>query len=682
MQRHRVLIAALALAATALVHWNDRLLADERPKIERGLPPVGSKPPLERELRLTTAVSDLQERLRKLAMTTSASADDLADVGIYAKAVDFALRFDEYYQTRDMDTAQRLLDTANQRLDELERGRRSWAAARGLVVRGYRSRIDDSYQPYGLVIPDKLDLSKPVPLYVWLHGRGDKVTDLHFIQQRQTNRGQIAPADAIVLHPFGRYCNAFKFAGETDVFEAIEAVKRNYKIDADRIVLWGFSMGGAGAWHLAAHHPDRFCAVSPGAGFAETRRYQNIQEKDLPPTYEQTLWGLYDVPNYTRNLFHLPVVAYSGENDRQIQAARVMEEAFAAHDRKLSHLIGPGMGHAYHPDSLQEIGKQMAAAAAKGIDRFPREISFQTRTLRYHRCYWIEVLGLGQHWKDSRVDATRYDVGATRGRDEVVLRTKNVTALRIRVPWPHRKTFAPGHRVTIDGREFLVGIDFQVEELVYVKGRNGWRGGKELPPDGLLHKRPGLQGPIDDAFMDSFVVEATIPPKEEAPIDAWWMAQRNHFHDRWSALFRGGAPVTPILRDDVFDSQHLVLFGTADSPLVARLLKHPKHPLPIQWDAERLVVNGKSYDAKHHMPMMIYPNPLNPQKYVVLNSGPTFREGHDRTNSQQTPKLPDWAVIDIRTPPDAKSPGKVVAAGFFDEHWQFQPSGEREASAP
>ena len=70
--------------------------------------------------------------------------------------------------------------------------------------------------------------------------------------------------------------------------------------------------------------------------------------------------------------------------------------------------------------------------------------------------------------------------------------------------------------------------------------------------------------------------------------------------------------------------------------------------------------------------MMIYPNPLNPKKYVVLNSGPTFREAHDRTNSLQNPKLGDWAIIDVTQPPDAESPGRIVAAGFFDERWQVK----------
>jgi hypothetical protein len=56
----------------------------------------------------------------------------------------------------------------------------------------------------------------------------------------------------------------------------------------------------------------------------------------------------------------------------------------------------------------------------------------------------------------------------------------------------------------------------------------------------------------------------------------------------------------------------------------------------------------------------------------VINSGLTFREAHDRTNSLQNPKLPDWAILDITQPPSAESAGKVVAADFFDEFWQVK----------
>jgi len=67
-----------------------------------------------------------------------------------------------------------------------------------------------------------------------------------------------------------------------------------------------------------------------------------------------------------------------------------------------------------------------------------------------------------------------------------------------------------------------------------------------------------------------------------------------------------------------------------------------------------------------------YPNPLNPKRYVVLNSGFTFRDYDYLNNARQVPKLPDWAVADVATPPDSRWPGKVVAADFFDEEWKLK----------
>ena len=55
----------------------------------------------------------------------------------------------------------------------------------------------------------------------------------------------------------------------------------------------------------------------------------------------------------------------------------------------------------------------------------------------------------------------------------------------------------------------------------------------------------------------------------------------------------------------------------------------------------------------------------------MVNSGFTFREYDYLNNARQVPKLPDYAVIDATTPMTSRGPGKVVAAGFFDETWQL-----------
>ena len=639
--------------------------------IARLLPPPGMQVEPEVQQALAQREAELRERLAGLNPARM-TADDVADVEIFLKAVRFALLHGEFYAPDDVQKAQRLLDQAAQRIDALSQGKRPWNQQRGLIVRGYRSKLDDSPQPYGLVVPEDHELKQPVPLYVWLHGRGDKITDLHFITQRQTNRGQIAPPDAIVLHPMGRYCNAFKFAGEVDVLEAIEAVARNYPIDRDRIVLWGFSMGGAGAWHLGAHYPDRWVAVSPGAGFAETRQYINLQPDQYPPVYQQKLWGLYDAPDYVRNLFNVPVIAYSGENDRQIQAAQVMEKAFQQNGRKLTHLIGPGTDHKYHPETLRELQSQIQTIVAKGRDRYPSHVSLQTKTLRYNRCHWIEILRLAEHWAGAKIDAAAVEPGRIR------LTTTNVAALRLHAPWREAPTFNERTVIDIDGQTVRIAQGNQKSTVQLVCRDGRWHLAEEdltaePRPGGPLQKRPGLQGPIDDVLLEPFLVVLPSGKARHAAIDAWVRLESQHFIDRWRALFRG-EPRVKLDRDvtaDDLKQYHIVAWG---DPASNQWLAQVADRLPVQWSAEQVVAGNHTFSANQHVPALIYPNPLNPARYVVVNSGITFREGHDRTNSLQIPKLPDWAVIDITTPPDGLLPGKVVAADFFDEHWQWKPA--------
>ena len=68
---------------------------------------------------------------------------------------------------------------------------------------------------------------------------------------------------------------------------------------------------------------------------------------------------------------------------------------------------------------------------------------------------------------------------------------------------------------------------------------------------------------------------------------------------------------------------------------------------------------------------MIFPNPRNPNRYLVLNSGFTYREYDYLNNARQVSKLPDWAVIDLNSSPTTQLPGAIPAAGFFDESWKL-----------
>ncbi|MHC5537552.1 prolyl oligopeptidase family serine peptidase [Singulisphaera rosea] len=658
-------------------------LDDNKPASVRRVPALGIAVAPEDRKALESKLADLGDQIRKLdAIRDPNIAALIPDVRIFHKAVHDALTYQEFFKTNEIGKARELLDVGMLRAEQLLAGSAPWASQTGLVVRGYVSRIDGSVQPYGLVIPgpervgERSTLESEIHrgedryrLDVWFHGRGETLSEVNFLDEHRRQRGLFTPPGTIVLHPYGRYCNAFKFAGEVDVLEAIEAVRWQYRIDDDRISVRGFSMGGAAAWQFAVHYPDRWFAANPGAGFSETPKFLKVfQRESLEPTwYEQTLWKLYDCPEYAANLRLCPTIAYSGERDSQKQAADVMAEALQAEGIDLLHIIGPGKGHEYHPDSKLEVERRMASLASAGRRRFPLDLTFVTPTLKYNQMHWVTVDALFEHWKNARV-RTKPGPGG------VVLETENVSALTLEFPsgWAPFPVDQPVG-VNIDGTMIRGPRPFSDRSWKFQLHRKGseWAPGPD-PAEGL-HKRHDLQGPIDDAFMDSFVF---VRPTGQGPnprINAWVDQESRHATEHWRRQFRGEARVkndTEVNNEEIA-SANLVLWGDPESNAV---LKKIVGRLPISWDKERIVVGDRAFPSDRHVPVMIFPNPLNPSRYVVLNSGFTYREYDYLNNARQVPKLPDWAIVDVENPPDSRAPGAVVAADFFGERWELRPT--------
>jgi dienelactone hydrolase len=640
---------------------------DNIPEKVRPIPPKGI--PLSQEtigklkvelLAVKVALYNASEKL------PPAKKELLSDAEIYYKSVDNALNLDEFHAPAEVGIAHKQLAEAQARIKAITSGDMPWAKATGLVVRGYRSKIDGSSQPYGLVVPKsyRADGTKKYRLDIWCHGRGEKLSEVAFIDQRQRSAGEFTPPDTIVLHPYGRYCNANKFAGEIDVLVAIEHCKRHYRIDEDRIVMRGFSMGGAACWQFAAHYPDRWVAAAPGAGFSETPEFLRVfQNETVTPTdYERKLWQLYDCPGYAANFHNLPLVAYSGEKDRQKQAADVMEKALTGEGIKMVHLIGPKTDHKYHPETKVEINRRIDRIAERGRERVPPRVRFTTFTLRYDRSFWVKLDRLGEHWKKAHVDAT-----LTRSKYAIEAKTMNVTALTFAFDsgdCPSDITGTP--KILIDGQELTATAVMSDRSWIthLLKTGEKWAVVAEVPQEG---KRHALQGPIDDAFMDRFLF---VRPTEKPIFDKvgnWVNSEMDRAILQWRKHFRGEPRVVEdraVTERDIAES-NLVLWGDPASNLVMKKLADK---LPISWTAKEI----RKFGSEDHALILIAPNPLNAKRYVVLNSGFTFREYDYLNNARQVPKLPDWAIIDVRVPPNARTPGKVVEAGFFNEEWKLK----------
>jgi len=649
--------------------------ADNKPESVRRIPKLGiTVPPAVRQ-ELEAGLADLKKSYDLIPNRDHPQvAALLPDIWICYKAVHDALTHQEFFSDQDVEKARELLKLGKGRATSVIYKQVGWTSQTGLVVRGYFSRIDGSAQPYGLVIPDGVMPSGGYRLDVWFHGRGEVLSEVNFLDERRKHVGEFAPPGTIVLHPYGRYCNAFKFAGEVDVLEAIAAVRREYPINPDRISVRGFSMGGAACWQFAVHNSDRWFAANPGAGFAETPRFLDVFQKEtLRPTwYEKALWHLYDCTDYAENLAQCPTVAYSGELDSQKQAADVMAEALEKEGIDLAHVIGPQTKHSYHPAAKVEVERRLASLAEAGRKRFPDEVRFTTYTLKYNRMNWVTVDALGEHWSKARVHARRTPEGY------VNVTTQNVNALSLDFP----SGFSPfplGEpvRVTIDGTPLVAsrGLSDRSWSASFVRNGERWKLGS--PESKGLRKRHNLQGPIDDAFMDSFLIVRPTGKSPRAKFQGWSEQEMGRAVEHWRRHFRGDARVKDDARVDDADiaSSNLVLWG---DPQSNALLAKIADKLPIRWGATEIKVGGRTFDTENHALILVYPNPLNPNRYVVLNSGFTFRDYDYLNNARQVPKLPDWAVVDLRTPPDSRAPGKVVAADFFGEHWEVRPEKDRD----
>jgi dienelactone hydrolase len=577
----------------------------------------------------TAIVGKLTELGKRISLLRAGKSDPLlADVEIYHKAAAWILRFpEEFFNKNYAANTLFVLDRGLARARQLETGNVAWDKRHGRFIRAYRSRVDDSLQPYAVVIPEGLDLGRPQRLDVVLHGRGATLNEVSFIHMHENPKSPPAYSDRIELHVFGRTNNAYRWSGETDVFEALESVRSHYRIDDARVVLRGFSMGGAGAWHIGLHYPHLWAAVEAGAGFTDTKVYARVGEI---PAYQEKPLRIYDAVDYSANAFNVPIVGYGGELDRQLQASVNIKERLEQEGLtglRALFLVGPKTEHRWHTDSKKESD----AFIDSQLRRAPRnEVRFLTYTTRYNRCDWLTIDALDQHYE-------RAEVQASRTPDGFRISTRNVARLSL----------AGAAKVEIDGQ--ALGAPASAFE----KSEGKWSPAKF--PKGL-RKRHGLQGPIDDAFMDRFL--CVRPSGKHAATK-----RLDRFEAEFAKWLRGDIRITDdgsVTPQQIRD-HHLVLFG---DPQTNVLIKRIAGKLPIRWEKGAIHAGGRGFDASTHTLVMIYPNPLNPERYVVLNTGHTFGEKEFRgTNALLYPRLGDWAVLDAK--------GETVVAGLFDDRWQL-----------
>jgi poly(3-hydroxybutyrate) depolymerase len=118
---------------------------------------------------------------------------------------------------------------------------------------------------YAISVPPDYSTARPAPLVLALHFGGNP-----FGAGAGMLRVLIGPAfadlGAIIVAPDSIAGAWSSPDNERAVIELLDAVQKSYRTDPERVVVTGFSMGGAGVWHFAGKYPERFSAAIPVAG--------------------------------------------------------------------------------------------------------------------------------------------------------------------------------------------------------------------------------------------------------------------------------------------------------------------------------------------------------------------------------------------------------------------------------
>jgi len=513
---------------------------------------------------------------------------------------------------RDM-RARAYVEKAEELLDALAQDRDPALPQRGRIERAYLAPNDLSPQPYVLYVPESYDGSERYGLLVYLHGYSPDLNKENWVRYMYADvlDQYCTRARCILLMPFARSNTDFQGIGEDDVMLVLDKALRRYRIDPDRVILGGYSMGGMGVWTIGGHYPDRFAGLLAMSGRGDFYLWKGIRPEDLPGFKRKLAeqeFGANLLPNYA----HLPAFLIHGSGDWgiSVQQSRLMHRLLREAGLDVRYVELQGEDHFFFYRQTQCRPDLLDWLAARRRAEAPRKVSLRTYTLKYNRAYWVEILGIGDWGKPAELTCELSEDGGSLD-------------------------------VTLDGHgRVVLG--------------NGGVG------DAIALKTPELCGPVREAFAAPFVMAYGGEEKGAAHVRALQAAAD------WERFAKGTPRLVPAdeLEDEDAKDHNLILFGTPeDNPWIRKLMPH----LPIKIQDGSYRVGERTYDATRFGLWLVYPNPFAPGRCVAINSGPAW--GRDLPDNHKYDFIPDFIIYTDEKSQDGTECNKYVCAGFFDQFW-------------
>jgi predicted esterase len=536
----------------------------------------------------------------------------------------------------------------------------------GLQRLGRISEIDGSVQEMS-VLPPRGARAPDVParLLLTLHGAGVDSWGQAASYAPKPDFWIVAPTNR---RPFGFDWQDW---GRLDAYEALDEALRLSGVARSRVYLSGHSMGGHGAWHLAANDPDGFAAVAPSAAWRSFDSYGG-----RPAGALATLWQAADRASRTEdllaNLRQLPAFVLHGAADDNVPVseAQAMSTALAAAGGEVRTHVQEGAGHWWSAGrgggtDCVDWPEFFELFRARAIPAAPAALEFTT----VDPCvdaqhYWVRVEELERYGEAARV-VGRYDRAAR----ALFVEAWNVRRLATASP-DGQEVRA---EVLLHGERERAGhVEGWLEGSAYAEGER-----IVFEPHGALprgEKSPGRGGPLKRAFDRRFVLVVPSGGNAEENRVAYERAR----HDAQVWWYRGNGHA-PIVRDAEWLAEragsagrNVILYGNAETNRAWAVLVGPDSPVVCRRGAAR--VGGTSAEGDGLDLLAVRPRADDAQGLVGLAcaSGPQGdRVATSLALFVSGVGYPDYALFG----PDvlASGDGGVIRAGWFDAHWLLQP---------
>ena len=426
------------------------------------------------------------------------------------------------------------------------------------------SELDDSYIRMAVRIPKNYDPEIDYPIVLVVSTPNEGWWSWYPIED-------VGEEPCLVFDVTGRGFSGGSYVGEASIFEVLGWIKRHYRIDEDRLYIFGQSNGGYATYSIAQNHPDLPAAISPQISNPNMGQLENIAHLPIYQLVSPTDYIFANDPNRVKR--HLGKYG----KYRQINFKNMLHEHFG-------YFI-------YHKTILHDMFE-------KRRNRFPDTVRFTTCRNRHLKSHWIVIHGIQSGKRQASIHA---DIVS---RHEIVITIKNASGLTITIP-PQidRAIFS----ITINHVRFEFQNDSNKTISFLCVGKT-WRLGT---PSSIPDVRKGT------GLLDVYLGSMRIVVPQDADLRLRTVAEQfAHPHTN------GMDPVLytnyPIYEDnatpDHLFAHNLILL---DYHHTNRLVKDLANRLPISYQENGYDYKGIHYEGKYVI-LQVLPNPYNPSLSVMV----------------------------------------------------------------